>query len=123
MGHGCAASVPGDAVEIVCVDMGCVGQAVDCTEHQVSICAKDSSGPSDYDVTTNLIKCALENDIDYAVDVYPFYGSDADAALAAGADIKHSLIGSGVYASHGYERTHLDGVTNTLRLLKAYVSK
>lgn len=123
VGHGCAASLPEDAVEIVCVDMGCVGSAVDCTEHQVSICAKDSAGPSDYDVTTALIKCARENGIDYAVDVYPFYGSDADAALAAGADIKHSLIGSGVYASHGYERTHMDGVKNTLGLLRAYIKK
>ncbi len=123
VGHGCSASLPGDAVEIICVDMGCVGSAVSCTEHQVSICAKDSNGPSDYEVTTNLIKCAKEHNIDYAVDVYPYYGSDADAALSAGVDIRHSLIGSGVYASHGYERTHIDGVKNTFDLIKAYVLK
>ena len=103
--------------------MGCVGSQVQCTEHQVSICAKDSSGPSDYGVTTALIKAALEAGVDYAVDVYPYYGSDADAALHAGANLRHSLSGSGVYASHGYERTHLDGVRNTLSLIKAYTTE
>ena len=123
VGHGCSSALPEDAVEIVCVDMGCVGSKVSCTEHQVSICAKDSSGPSDYDVTTALVKAASENNIDYALDVYPYYGSDADAALHAGANLKHSLIGSGVYASHGYERTHMDGIINTLKLICAYVIK
>ena len=31
-----------------------------------------------------------------------------------------ALIGAGVYASHGYERSHKDGVENTLKLLAAY---
>lgn len=57
------------------------------------------------------------------MDVYPFYGSDADAALAAGYDLRHGLVGAGVYASHGYERTHIDGVHNTLKLLQRYVGK
>ena len=54
------------------------------------------------------------------MDIYPYYGSDADAALSAGYELKHGLIGPGVYASHGYERSHMDGVRNTLELLKAY---
>ena len=123
VGHGCSSSLPEDAVEIVCVDMGCVGSAVDCTEHQVSICAKDAAGPSDYDVTSALIEAADRAKVDYAVDVYPHYGSDADAALRAGANLRHSLIGSGVYASHGYERTHMDGVRNTVALIRAYVTE
>lgn len=123
VGHGCSSALPEDAVEIVCVDMGCVGSAVECTEQQVSICAKDSSGPSDYGVTTALVKAAIDNNVDYALDVYPLYGSDADAALHAGANLRHSLIGSGVYASHGYERTHMDGVKNTLALIRAYTVK
>jgi putative aminopeptidase FrvX len=41
-------------------------------------------------------------------------------ALCAGYDIRHGLIGAGVYASHGYERSHKDGVENTLQLLIAY---
>ncbi len=121
VGHGCAAGFPEDIQEVLCVDMGCVGEGLTCDEHQVSICAKDSAGPYDYETTTALIRIAKECGIDYAVDIYPSYGSDADAALSAGADVKHALIGAGVYASHGYERSHVDGVKNTFELLKAYL--
>jgi len=55
------------------------------------------------------------------VDVYPHYGSDVDDTLKAGADVRHGLIGSGVFASHGYERSHIDGVYNTLLVLKGYL--
>lgn len=120
VGHGGAASIPEGVTEVISVDMGCVGDGLTCTERQVSICAKDSRGPYNYDVVTGLIKAAKENAIDFAVDVYPFYGSDVDVALGAGYDIRHGLIGAGVYASHGYERSHKDGVKNTLELLIAY---
>ena len=120
VGHGGAASIPEGVKEIISVDMGCVGEGLSCTEHQVSICAKDSCGPYHYDVVKGLIQAAKENEIDFAVDVYPHYGSDVDVALEAGYDVRHGLIGSGVYASHGYERSHKDGVCNTLRLLVAY---
>ena len=121
VGHGGSASVPADVEEILSVDMGCVGDGLACKEHQVSICAKDSGGPYHYDVVTNLINCAKSANLDFAVDVYPAYGSDAEAGLRAGYDVKHGLIGSGVYASHGYERSHKDGVKNTFELLKAYL--
>lgn len=121
VGHGGSASIPNGVTEVISVDMGCVGNGLTCDETQVSICAKDSKGPYDYDVVTGLITAARENQIDFAVDVYPHYGSDADVALTAGYDIKHGLIGAGVYASHGYERSHVNGVKNTLALLKAYL--
>jgi putative aminopeptidase FrvX len=121
VGHGGAASIPKGVTEVISVDMGCVGEGLSCKETQVSICAKDSRGPYNYDVVTGLIKAAKENNIDYAVDVYPYYGSDADVALTAGYDVRHGLIGAGVYASHGYERSHKDGVKNTFRLLCAYL--
>ncbi len=121
VGHGAASGIPVDTEEVISVDMGCVGAGVDCAETQVSICAKDSAGPSDYAVTTALIAAARDRGIDYAVDVYPYYGSDADAALSAGWDVRHCVVGSGVYASHGYERTHMKGVLATLDLLAAYV--
>ena len=121
VGHGGAASIPDGVTEVISVDMGCVGAGLSCDETQVSICAKDSRGPYNYDVVTGLIKAAKENDIDFAVDVYPYYGSDADVALTAGYDIRHGLIGSGVYASHGYERSHKDGVKNTFKLICAYL--
>jgi len=120
VGHGGCGSVPEGCTEVISVDMGCVGNDLECTERQVSICAKDSNGPYNYDIVKALIKAAKDNDIDYAVDVYPFYGSDAEASLRAGYDLRHGLIGAGVYASHGYERSHLDGAENTLKLLIAY---
>jgi Cellulase M and related proteins len=122
VGHGACGALPEDAEEIISVDMGCIGEGLACSERMVSICAKDSHGPYDYGVTTSLIRCAQDGGLDFAVDVYPHYGSDADAALAAGYDLKHGLIGAGVYASHGYERSHLDGVKNTLKLLELYIS-
>ena len=121
VGHGGAASIPEGVTEVISVDMGCVGDGLSCRETQVSICAKDSRGPYNYDVVTGLIKAAKDNDIDFAVDIYPYYGSDADVALTAGYDVRHGLIGAGVYASHGYERSHKDGVKNTFELLRAYL--
>lgn len=121
VGHGGAASVPEGVTEIISVDMGCVGEGLLCNETKVSICAKDSGGPYHYDVVTGLIKAAEDGNLDYAVDVYPYYGSDAEAALTAGCDIRHGLIGPGVYASHGYERSHRKGVENTFLLLKQYL--
>ena len=120
VGHGASASVPADVTEIISVDMGCVGDGLKCTEHEVSICAKDSGGPYDYSVTTALVKAAKDAGVKYALDVYPFYGSDVEASLRAGYDVRHGLIGAGVYASHGYEHSHVEGVENTLKLLEAY---
>lgn len=120
VGHGGASSIPQGVTEVISVDMGCVGDGLTCNEHQVSICAKDSRGPYNYDVVTGLIKAAKDAKLDFAVDVYPYYGSDVDVTLSAGYDVRHGLIGSGVYASHGYERSHRDGVENTLKLLINY---
>ncbi|MBQ4641685.1 MAG: M42 family metallopeptidase [Oscillospiraceae bacterium] len=120
VGHGGSGSVPAGVTEAISVDMGCVGDGLQCTERQVSICAKDSGGPYSYEVVGNLIAAAKKAGADYAVDVYPYYGSDVEATLRGGYDIRHGLIGAGVYASHGYERSHIDGVLNTLKLLKAY---
>lgn len=121
IGHGACASVPQDVEELLSVDMGCVGNGLECTERQVSICVKDSRGPYHYQTTKALIEAAKAAGVDYAADVYPYYGSDADAALTAGTDARHGLIGPGVYASHGYERSHVDGVKNTFDLLRAYL--
>ena len=121
VGHGGSASVPAGITEAISVDMGCVGDGLQCTEKQVSICAKDSGGPYNYEVVGKLIEAAKKTGADYAVDGYPFYGSDVEATLRSGVDIRHGLIGSGVYASHGYERSHIDGVLNTLKVLCGYL--
>ena len=121
VGHGGCASVPAGVTEAISVDMGCVGNGLQCTERQVSICAKDSGGPYSYEVVKKLIAAAKKEQADYAVDIYPHYGSDVEATLSAGYDIRHGLIGAGVYASHGYERSHKDGVLNTLKVLRGYL--
>ena len=121
VGHGAAAGIPADVKDMISVDMGCVGAGLNCRETQVSICSKDSSGPYNYDVVNELVSAAKAAGADYAIDVYPFYGSDVDVTLKAGFDIRHGLIGPGVYASHGYERSHIDGLVNTYRLLAEYL--
>lgn len=121
VGHGGSASVPAGVTEAISVDMGCVGDGLKCTEKMCSICAKDSGGPYSYQVTGKLIDAAKAENADYAVDVYPHYGSDVEATLRAGYDIRHGLIGAGVYASHGYERSHIDGVYNTMKVIKGYL--
>ena len=121
IGHGGCGNIPAGVTQLLAVDMGCVGEGLSCTERQVSICPKSSAGPSDYEMTTDLIRAAKAAGADWAVDVYPRSCSDADAALRAGCDVRHSLIGPGVYASHCYERSHVDGVKNTLLLLTEYL--
>lgn len=120
VGHGACGTVPEGITEVLSVDMGCIGEGLECTERQVSICAKDSRGPYNYEVTSGLIEAAKRAGADFAVDIYPHYGSDADMVLTAGYDVKHGLIGPGIYASHGYERSHIEGAVNTLKLLFEY---
>lgn len=121
VGHGCSSGLPQQLDECISVDMGCVGEDLSCTERDVSICAKDSAGPYDYDLTSRLMRIAKARNLSYAVDIYPRYGSDVDAALKAGYEFAHGLIGPGVYASHNYERTHKDGMENTLSLICGYL--
>ena len=71
-----------------------------------------------YNFLSNLAK---ENNIDYTIDIFPFYGSDIGAASSAGVDFKGALVGTGVSASHGMERTHIKGIENTLKLIYLYL--
>ena len=115
------AILPSDIDELLAVDMGCVGLDMSCTEQQVSICAKDSAGPYDYGMVTRLVNLSRANSVDFAVDIYPRYTSDVTVAWKAGRDVRAALIGPGVCASHGMERTHRDGLLNTLKLAAAYL--
>ena len=119
VGHG-ASWVPDGIESMLGVDMGCIGEDLLCTEHDVSICAKDSSGPYDYELTNRLISIAKEKEVPYAVDIYPYYGSDVGAMRDAGYDVPGALIGPGVHASHGMERTHIDGVAATVNVIMGY---
>lgn len=122
VGHG-ASIVDKNIQEFVTLDMGVIGLDLAGNEYAVSICAKDSGGPYDYELTTRLINMAKDNKLNYTVDIFPFYGSDIGAARRAGVDMKGALIGSGVSASHGMERTHIKGIFNTLQLIYTYLIK
>ena len=121
VGHG-SSYIPEDITEMIAVDMGCIGEDLNCTEYDVSICAKDSGGPYDYEMTTKLVELAEANDLKYVVDIYPMYGSDVGAALRGGNNIRGALIGPGVHASHGMERTHYVALENTIKLLYLYLT-
>ena len=121
IGYGGNSSIPGATEEYIAVDMGAIGDGQQSDEYTVSICAKDSSGPYHYGLTQHLIQLSKNHGIDFKVDLYPYYGSDASAAIKAGHDIKHALFGPGIEASHSYERTHTDSLKATAALLHAYV--
>jgi aminopeptidase len=121
IGYGGNSNIPEETIEYLAVDMGAIGDGQSTDEYTVSICAKDSSGPYHYGLRKHLVSLAEENSIDYKVDIYPYYGSDASAAIRAGFDIVHGLIGAGIDASHAYERTHESSILNTETLLWHYV--
>ena len=120
IGFGGNSSIPEETIEYLAVDMGAIGDGQTTDEYSVSICAKDSSGPYHYELTNHLINLAKERNIPHQVDIYPFYGSDASAAISAGFDIRHALIGPGIESSHALERTHLDSMIATFNLLLTY---
>ncbi len=121
VGHGGAADIPEGVTEMISVDMGCVGEGLQCDETMVSICAKDAGGPYDYEVNCELIRLAKENNLRFVVDVFTNYSSDVDVTLKAGHNLRHACIGPGVYASHSYERSHKLGVEATFELIRAYL--
>ena len=120
VGHGGATFSP-TLIELLAVDMGCVGLDLSCDEYTVSICAADSAGPYDYDMVTRLSNLAKENHIPAVLDVYPHYSSDVAVAWKSGLDVPAALIGPGVQASHGMERTHVDAMLATLALVERYL--
>jgi putative aminopeptidase FrvX len=121
VGHGGCAGIPSSAKELLVLDMAVVGEGCTGREDAVSICVKDSSGPYDFFVTDKLRKLAKSKNIDFVTDIYPYYGSDGSAAWSAGYDVRVGLIGPGVSASHGVERTHMKGLEATFNLAKAYI--
>jgi len=121
VGHGACSGVSEEAEELLCIDMGTPGIGQNTDEYSVSICAKDSSGPYDFKMRSKLVGLAAKNQIDYRLDIYPSYSSDASTALRAGMCLRTGLIGPGVYASHSYERTHTDSIRCTAELLLAYL--
>lgn len=121
VGHGGSYGIPDAVREFIAVDMGCIGDGLLGSEFTVSICAKDSGGPYDYDLRKRLECLCEKSNIPYVVDIFPFYGSDAGALLRSGHDVRCACVGTGVDASHSHERTHKEGLLSTARLVTAYV--
>lgn len=121
IGYGGNSNITPETVEYVAVDMGAIGDGQATDEYTVSICAKDSSGPYHYGLRKKFVELAEENGIPYQLDIYPYYGSDASAAMRAGHDVVHGLIGPGIDASHSFERTHKDSLEAAFRLIVAYL--
>ncbi|MEZ7924515.1 MAG: M42 family metallopeptidase [Flavobacteriales bacterium] len=121
VGHGGTCGYADTIEELLVIDMGVIGDDCEGTESKCSICAKDSTGPYDYEMRKKLTLLAEQQNIPHQVDVFPYYGSDGSAALRAGNDFRVALIGPGVSASHGVERTHKKGIEATIDLCMAYI--
>ena len=123
IGHG-TVWLPADTKDILAIDIAPTGPDQTSDERKVSIFAKDSRFPYHWGMTNELRQKAIEHGIDYVMDIFtPHYGTDGDASVTAGYDIRHAAIGFGTANSHGYERTHVDGLKNTYDLLCAYLTE
>jgi putative aminopeptidase FrvX len=121
VGHGASTGIPAEVQELVAVDMAAVGAGQESDEFHATICLKDSGGPYHHGLSDKLREIADQNEIEYKTDIYPYYGSDADAFLRAGGDVAVALIGPGIDASHNYERTHTDALIATTQWVMAYL--
>lgn len=119
-GHG-GAYVPEGITEYLSVDIGLIGPELNGNEYEVSINAGDGKGPYDRNFTTRLVDLAKLHNIGFQVDVFQNYATDGSMARIAGNNLITAAVGPGTYNSHGMERTHIDGLENTAKLILAYV--
>lgn len=121
IGYGGNSNISEKVVDYLAVDMGAIGDDQQTDEYSVSVCVKDGSGPYHYQLRRQLTQLCEEYAIPYQLDIYPYYGSDASAAMKAGADVRHALVGAGIDASHAYERTHKESIEATEQLIEKYL--
>ncbi|MEX0868719.1 MAG: osmoprotectant NAGGN system M42 family peptidase [Nitriliruptoraceae bacterium] len=121
VGHGASSGLPNDVAEMVSIDAAVVAPDQHSTETGITVGMQDLHGPFDYHLSRRLYSLAREHDIEVYRDVFRHYRSDAAAALEAGAETRAALVGFGVDATHGHERTHLDSISNTARFIALYL--
>ncbi|MEZ4670288.1 MAG: M42 family metallopeptidase [Anaerolineae bacterium] len=121
VGHGGSADWAADLNELLTVDMGALGDGQNGDEYSVSICAKDSTGPYHYAMTAKMRQLAEQYEIPYNMDIYPYYGSDGSAYWRAGGAAQVALVGPGIDASHGYERTHKSSIEHSAHLIARWM--
>ncbi len=119
--HGGASGLPKDLVELLAVDVAPIGRGQNSNEYLCSLCMADTEGPYDIQMNRKLRRLASEIEIELRPDIYPQFASDAKAYWRAGGDARVALIGPGTDATHGLERTHLDALAATTRLIVAYL--
>ena len=112
--------VPEEVSEYSAVDIALIGPELDGNEHSVTICAKDANGPYDYAFRKRLTAYAQKAGCRYAEDIFLVYSSDAHAVERGGNNVSSALIGMGTFCTHGMERTHIEGMENTVKLMLAY---
>lgn len=123
IGHG-TTYMPRDTKDYLAIDIAPTGPDQNSDEKKVSVFCKDSRYPYHWGLTNELRAAAIEAGVDFVMDIFtPHYGTDGDPSVAAGYDIRHAAIGPGTANSHGYERTHIDGLRSTYELLMAYMLK
>ena len=121
VGHGGVDGLPPDIHDLLVVDMACIGEGLQGTEFNCSLCYKDSGGPYSRELTERLRASAERRGITLKPDVYPFYSSDGTAYWRGGGSAQVALIGPGVDYSHAYERTHKDALTDTAQLIAEFL--
>lgn len=121
IGTGASHGVHPDLAEIVGIDTAVVAPGQASREDRVCIAMGDGAGPFDYHLSRRLTRLAAAHGIPVIRDVFTHYRSDLAAAVESGADARTALLGFGVDATHGHERTHLDGLVELARLLSAYL--
>jgi putative aminopeptidase FrvX len=121
IGHG-TTWLPDDVTDILALDIAPTGPDQNSDEHKVSVFFKDSRFPYHLGMARELADAAEKAGADWVTDIFtPHYGTDGDASVLAGYDIRHGAIGPGTANSHGYERTHIDGLENTYKTLMQYI--
>ncbi len=121
VGHGASSGLSHKVGEMLSVDAAVVAQDQQSTETGVSIAMQDMHGPFDFHLTRRLHALAVTHGLEVHRDVFRYYRSDVAAALEAGAETRAALIGFGVDATHGHERTHLDALVNVAELVALYL--
>ncbi|MBC2857355.1 M42 family metallopeptidase [Cetobacterium sp. 2A] len=120
IGHGISV-IPEDVKEFIALDIGIVTADSLGDEKKVAITVKDFKTIYDVGIRKNMINICEKEGISYTSDVYNRYGSDASGAVLQMADVRIACIGPNVDASHHYERTHVEGVLETMKLLASYL--
>jgi peptidase M42 family hydrolase len=121
VGSGASAVLHQDVSEMVSIDNAAPAPGKNSTELDAHVALMDGAGPFDYHLSHKLITLAQEFGIPIRREVFRFYRSDAATAVEAGNDIRTALLCFGVDGSHGYERTHIEGLRHVAELIAVYM--